>query len=224
MKVTQKEKTRANKTKEQLTRLHNEGYKVAETTISAMTANIMAIVFGAVLLIPVVLAYYLKFGYVFGGPEESLWELGLICFLMFAMIVVHELIHGLFMYLFNGHDKSLVEFGIMSGCPYCTCQAPINKTKYIVILLMPSIILGIIFIALAFTFGKFWWLFSVVAVIVGGGGDFTITWKLLMTKTKNAKIIDHPYKCGFFLLSENLEQDMYENVSAEIDNLKVSEK
>ena len=220
MKITQKEKARANKTKEQVSILHEQEYKIKEITISALTANTMAFVFGIILLIPIFVAYYFKFGYLFRGPEETLLETLIIALLFFAMFPVHELIHGLFMYLFNGRNKNLIEFGIMSGNPYCTCQSPINKLQYVIIMLMPNIVFITLSLVLAFTFGKVWWLLFVIASVIAGGGDFTITWKLLNANSKNAKIIDHPYKCGFFLLKKDLETDEYLTIIEEIDNLQ----
>jgi hypothetical protein len=63
----------------------------------------------------------------------------------------------------------------------------------------------------------------VVSAAIAGGGDFTITWKLLTANSKNAKIIDHPYKCGFFLLKKDLETDVYLTIIEEIDNLQCNE-
>lgn len=219
MKVTEKEKNRAIKTKNQIQTLHGGGFKVKEVTISMVTANIMGIVFGFILLLPICFAYYFKFGYLFQGPEPTVIEQIVVAILFFATFPIHEGIHGLFMYFFNGKNKSLIEFGLSSGNPYCTCQSPISKAKYVIFALMPTLILGTIFTITAFIFGNLWWLLLLISNIVGGGGDFTIIGKLLNINGKNMKIVDHPYKCGFFALSKEFKDDEYENITTEIESL-----
>ena len=224
MRVTEKEIVRARKTKEQITKLHEEGYKLKELTISMVTANVMGIIYGLVFSIPFLIAYYLNFGYLFGGPDETLLEQCIILILLVASFPVHEAIHGLCMYFFNGRNKSLIEFGFMGGNPYCTCQSPINKTKYIIFAVMPTLVLGSIFAIPALTIGKLWWLILLVCTITGAGGDFTIIYKLLKQKGNNIQIVDHPYKCGFFALCKEFDTDDYDTVTSEIDALEVKNK
>ena len=219
LKVTEKEKNRAIKTKEQIQELHKKGYKVKDVTVSMSKANIMGILFGFMLSLPICLAYYLKFGYLFIEPEPNVVEQIIVGILFLASFVVHEGIHGLCMYLFNGKKTSLIEFGFINGNPYCTCQSPINKTKYIIFALMPTLVLEIIFTIAAFRFGTVWWLALVIGNAFGCGGDFTNIWKILRLRYKNMKIVDHPYKCGFFALSKEFQDDEYENITTEIDSL-----
>lgn len=219
MKVTEKEKKRAIKTKAQIQELHEKGYKVKDGTVSMVQANIMGIIFGLMLSIPICLVYYLKFGYLFVEPEPNSVEQIIVGILFLASFVIHEGIHGLCMYLFNGKNASLIEFGFISGNPYCTCQSPISKAKYITFALMPTLVLEVIFTITAFHFGNIWWLALVIGNAFGSGGDFTNIWNVLKFKHKNMKVIDHPYKCGFFVLSKEFQNDEYEQISTEIDSL-----
>lgn len=222
MKLSKKEKVRAEKSAKRLQKMQSEGHKVKEVTISPGFANTMGMVWGIILFIPLVLLFINKFGDPFSCPEES-WDFIVTQVLYILLIVIHEGIHGVCMYLFNGHDKSTIEFGINSGMPYCTCQAPIKRWQYIIVLLMPTIILGIATSILALQIGRFWWLLLAFEMMVGGGGDLTITSKILMEKVNDLSVVDHPYKCGFFSLSKAHEVDDLDRILKEINDAQNEE-
>ena len=105
--------------------LETQGYMRHDLTISIKKANVFAIL----LLIPLCIigygAYYLvNRSFDFGG--SNIW-LFLAAFVV--LVVVHELIHGLFWSIFTPHHFKDIEFGIMrpSYNPYCTCLVPLEK-------------------------------------------------------------------------------------------------
>ena len=216
--LSKKEIARAGKTKEQLNTVKNNGYKMKNMTISPAFANAMALVWGIVFSLPMFIGYILYNGGLFESRETPLWEYAIIAITYFAFIIAHEGIHGICMYLFNGHSKDTIDFGLNSGMPYCTCQTPITKWKYIVVLVMPTFVLGTAFSIFTILTSSVEWLLFTFLLIGGGGGDFTICAKLLPAKEKDLMIVDHPYRCGFIALSKTYDVDDTEAIFKEFDD------
>ena len=218
--MTKKEVQRARKTAEQLKDMTNAGFKTKEITISPAFANFMGLVWALILFIPVALIYYFKFDYIIAPSAPAyINEIAFLAYLLF--IPAHEAVHGICMYMFNGHKRDTIEFGLNSGMPYCTCQAPIKKWPYIVVLVMPTLIFGILFSVLALHIGTLTWLLWTFAVIMGGGGDFTIISKLLFRKEKELTVVDHPYKCGYLLLhKEENNKDETDRIINELNTIQ----
>ncbi len=61
-------------------------------------------------------------------------------------IIIHELIHGIFFAMYARKGFKSVKFGILWKMltPYCHCKEPLKIRHYIIALLAPFIILGII--------------------------------------------------------------------------------
>ena len=218
--MTKKEVERARKTAEQLKKMSDSGFKTKEITIGPTFANIMGIVWALIFFIPVALLYYNKFGYIVApSASSSLNHLAFLAYLLF--IPAHEAVHGICMYLFNGHKRDTIQFGINSGMPYCTCQAPIKKWPYIIVLVMPTLIFGTLFSLAALHIGTATWLVWTFFAIAGGGGDFTIISKLITRKEKELTVVDHPYKCGYLLLhKEENDKDETDKIINELNTVQ----
>ncbi len=65
---------------------------------------------------------------------------------MVALIVIHELIHGIFFSMFSKNRFKDVRFGfnVSSFVPYCSCKEPLKKAQYMIASFMPCLLLGII--------------------------------------------------------------------------------
>lgn len=202
--MTQKEQKRIEKTEKIIQNLEKDGYTKTEKTVTMLTANTISLLLCAPFIALSLFLFYTKNGNTWF--DLTMIELVLAIALVFIAIIVHELIHGLFMGIFAGWKWDDVEFGISlkTLTPYCTCQAPLSIGQYIVTLLMPTVILGFIpAVIAAFTGSSLLFEFSLF-LILGGGGDFLITF-LLLTMKKQGKeifIIDHPNKCGFYSFSK----------------------
>lgn len=116
----------------------------------------------------------------------------LLIIFMFVIIIVHELIHGLFFKIFTPNNK--VNFGFKNGFAYAgSFDSIYNKGKYAIIILMPFVIITIALIS-AYILG---WLpsfhFQLLAGIHAGmcTGDFYYI-LLLVKAPKDAKIEDTP--------------------------------
>lgn len=221
--LSKKEQERCAKTKAQLLKMKDQGYRTHEITITPVIANTLALVWGILLFLPVIIPFLYKFGNPF-QYQATETDLTVTMGLYVILIIIHELIHGVCMYLFNGHKMETISYGINSGMPYCTCQAPIRKWQYIIVLLMPTIVLGIFTSILAFHFKGIWWLVLVFNMMAGGGGDLTMCSKIILEKEKDFIIIDHPYKCGFFALSKNYKEDQFEKIANNFDEQIVNDE
>ena len=145
-------------------------------------------------------------------------------------VIFHELIHGFFFSKYNLSGWKKVKFGFNTKllAPYATCQEPVKVKHFIIILLMPTIILGIIPL-LIFLFIKhnfFIFLFAAI-MILGGIGDFLITYYMIKLKP-NQYVIDHPTTLGYFIV-ENFQKNETDLIidrinSIKQENLKLSKK
>lgn len=61
-------------------------------------------------------------------------------------ILLHELIHALFFVIFSREGRKSIKIGVQKDflMPYCHCKEPLPTNRYIVALVAPCLILGII--------------------------------------------------------------------------------
>ena len=187
-----------------------QGRKRNDLTVSIVRANVMALV---VSLPPIVLiiALYLALN-CFGGSATQMnlsisvgfgqVLLGIAGFLLayLVLVVVHELIHGLFFGLFAPSHWRTIEFGVIWKylTPYCTCGEPLLWWHYLIGSLAPGVILGLAPGIIGAVTGQIWILPMVVLMIIGAGGDILVALKLLRhhATCRNAIYLDHPSECG----------------------------
>lgn len=184
--------------------LEEKGYEAKDLTVGLVYANIMAIV----LTFPIILCFGALFVICNSGrlsdmlsPDGST----LIFFLIFmaaylALIVAHELIHGLTWALFAEKHWKSISFGYIAKymTPYCTCRDPLKKGQYIIGALAPTIVLGVIPAAAGAVAGSVWLLAMGAIMILSGGGDLTIILGLVRFRDKGKEVLymDHPYQAG----------------------------
>ena len=179
--------------------LAEKGYKQVDRTVGIVRANIFAIV----LAIPVyIIGYFLFFwrnavsGFSFDRFQSFIWFI----VIYFALIFVHEGLHGVTWGLFCENHMKDIEFGFMTAylTPYCTCTTPLKKGPYILGALMPLIVLGIIPTAISIFTGSLLWLNVGLIMIVSAGGDILIVLQILRHRTQAKEILyyDHPTQAG----------------------------
>ena len=169
-----------------------------ELTVSIVKANIFAVV----LLIPLLIAggglFFLRNHSMSGGLGKM--NPLLFAALFFAMIVVHELIHGLSWSLFAENRWKDIEFGFMKQylTPYCTCGVPLKKGAYIFGALMPLVLLGILPMIAGILADNLGLLLLGVILADAAAGDILIVWKILRYRSEAGTIvyIDHPTQAG----------------------------
>ena len=198
-KLTKAEQRRLEAFQKQEEEMLQNGYEKKDLTTSALKANTLGCLYGAILALIVFLI-----GYTFGARLEddgkNPWNMLLIV-LFLILVVVHELIHGITWGLFaKGGFKKNIEFGfiVQYMTPYCTCKAALKKWAYVIGSLMPCIVLGIGICVLAFFLHHGPTFFLGALMIVSAGGDLLITQMILMHKTKAKEVLymDHPTDIG----------------------------
>ena len=175
-----------------------DGYERKNLTFGVVEANVWAIVVTLPLIIPFLLAYRVMW-----GEEWTVlpwWGYLLGSFLVVVFIVAHELIHGAVFACFAKDGFRAVAFGVIWSMltPYCTCRESLKRKHYMLAILAPTVVLGILPAAVALAIGSRWILYLGILMILGGGGDIMCAIKLATyrTKGKDCLFFDHPYEVG----------------------------
>jgi len=183
-----------------------DGYQKERLTMSGVWANS----FSLLILIPIILIFGLPYYLIWvdGSIIESIY--GEVSFLtLFAMfilgIVLHELIHGIFFAKYAKNGFKSIKFGILWKyfAPYCHCKEPLNVGNYIVAVIMPTIILGVLPSIISILTGNILLLFIGVIFTVAGAGDILILYSLRKTN-KTDFIMDHPSEIGCYVFRKIL--------------------
>ena len=197
-KLSDAEKRRLVRAEQISEELVSQGYRKTDLTIGIVRANLLTFVIG----IPVVAVAFALFVLVNGTDGFVIGALGnpLLLVAMLALVVVHELIHGLTWSRFTPNGMADIEFGFMKEylTPYCTCKAPLPKTGYIVGSLAPGVLLGIVPTLVAIAMGSVPLWFLGIIMTLSAGGDALIV-ALLLGHRSNASeqlIFDHPTQAG----------------------------
>lgn len=170
-----------------------KGYTAQTKAISMTKANLYALVTGGPLALVLFIVYITKWK----GGSLGLAELGLFFIGMFALIVLHELVHGVTWGAFCKNKWKSIRFGIMVEMltPYCHCMEPLTPSQYIIGALMPLVITGLIPYVISYLTGNFFLMVLSMMLIIGAGGD--ISAMLMLLREKNiALLLDHPTLCG----------------------------
>lgn len=194
--LTAAEKRRLERFEETAENLRQQGYVRHDLTVSIVKAN----VFSVFLLIPLAFigygGYYLVHHTIeFGGMNPLVFFV-----LMLVLIVVHELIHGISWSFFTPHGFKDIEFGIMMQylTPYCTCLAPLKKSRYVFGSAMPLIILGILPMIAGIVLRNPAVLLMGIIMADGAAGDIMVIARVLGYKSNAEDIVymDHPTEAG----------------------------
>ena len=94
---------------------------------------------------------------------------------LFVYIILHELVHGVFMRLFS---KMRVKYGFTSLYAYAGSDAYFDKSSYIIIALAPVVVWGAVLAALCAILPPAWfWTVYIIQInnFAGAAGDFYVT-------------------------------------------------
>lgn len=175
-----------------------DGYREERLTMGVVAANVFAL--ATALPIAVVFGVGFFALHPSGGFSLGLGETIAVLAAFLALIVMHELIHGIVWGLFAESGWKSVSFGFIAQylTPYCSCSEPLPKHAYIIGALAPTVVLGLLPVFASYALGSLPLFFVGALMIIGGGGDMAITVKLLRFKPKgnDVLLIDHPYEIG----------------------------
>ncbi len=183
-------------------------------------------------LIPLIISVILKitlFKRNYGST--NIWYLDIIIYVVsiFLLIIIHELIHALGFMLFGKVKKEDIKFGVApkQGMVFCTCNKPITAKAYILIIVLPVIITGIVPLIIVTIWGNIFWLIIFAIMVSGGAGDI-IMLREVMKLDKNQLVLDHPQAPAFYILYEKgKEPDNFVETTVEqeqqlLDDMKKS--
>ncbi len=185
------------------TELEADGYARKNITVGLLEANLV----GPLMALPFIILEIIIFRLTQGSfatviMAENGFSFNLVAFLiiLFALIVIHELIHGISWAIFAENHFRDIEFGVVWKylTPYCTCAAPLNKKSYIIGGAMPTVILGFGLFAISLFTGSIGLYFLSIIMTLAGCGDMLILYKLIRYKTacQDILVYDHPYEGG----------------------------
>lgn len=177
--------------------MRQQGYRRVDLVVDVVQANVMAVV----VMLPFLAAAAVLFFALNPVGEVYIPLSGMVLWLLafLVLVVLHEAIHGLTWGLMAPHGFKAIAFGVIWQMltPYCTCNDGLKRWQYLLGGLMPTLILGFGLAGFATAQGSLW-LFSLAEVmILGGGGDFLVVFKMLRHPQKDGAVYyDHPYECG----------------------------
>ena len=177
--------------------LEGQGYIRKNITVSSLKANLLGFVAGFVPTVPFGIVFILLTRGEYTGIGHIWYMLFFPIFI--ASVLIHEGLHGTGWAIFaKGHFKSIA-FGVVwqALMPYCTCKDPLRKGQYIVGLLLPCIVLGIIPSVLACIFGSAALLAFGTLMTVCAGGDILVLVLILKARLNgDVLLLDHPTDVG----------------------------
>ena len=176
------------------------GFSMHALTVSAVQANVQ----GILMAVPFCIVEILLFVAFIGLPLLELWlepiAVAGVLIAYLALIVVHELLHGIVWGAFAKQHFADIEFGFIKEylTPYCTCKCPLAKTSYIVGALAPLIVLGILPALVSIPLQSLPLLFVAVLLTLSAGGDILVVVQILRYKSKASEVfyLDHPTEIG----------------------------
>lgn len=205
--LTAREKIRKAEFDKFCIQMKDQGYSRHNLTIGITAANTI----GILLTVPfvAVLAWLYLTENPFNILSFSAAGPALFLLVFFALIVLHELIHGITWSFFTTNHMKDIEFGVMWKylTPYCTCKKPLKKGQYITGALMPAIVLGFLPAIASIITGSLFVFAVAELMIMSGGGDFLIVVKILRYRAqgRNTLFCDHPYEAGLVVFDKTEE-------------------
>lgn len=174
------------------------GYIKYDLTVGIVAANVLAVLVMAPFMAMALWIFHLTVPK--GEVTFTAWDGAAMLLMIIALIVIHELIHGLTWGCFAKQHFKSIDFGVIWSMltPYCTCAEFLTRWQYLLGVLMPTLVLGFCLMAAACMLHSIFWFALAELMILSGGGDFLIFYKIMLHKSRGteAYYCDHPYECG----------------------------
>ncbi|GHU94893.1 hypothetical protein FACS1894156_3720 [Bacteroidia bacterium] len=187
-------------------------YQAKEVTVGVLKTQFIALA----LSIPLVALYCFAYCWIWGNYEHNVWTvvnfvtsypLILICLVVLVLGTnICELIFkGLVFARYAAKGWKSIKLGIMWDClsPYCHCKEPIMLRHYIVALLLPGVVFGIIPAVVALVIGHPIWLLLGVFYTIAAGNDMLTAAYLLRKAPAHHFVKNHPSRIGCYIFSPN---------------------
>lgn len=133
----------------------------------------------AIIPVGICFLYYHFTNNIFNFKFEDISTIKYVIFivLMFAWMVLHEIIHGL-AYQINGANSKNITYGCVleKGIFYCKCGEFVDKKNIIMSLLSPFVLIGVITLIIGLLINSVMLIALSIVNISGAGGDLTMFW------------------------------------------------
>lgn len=179
-----------------------ENYNKEKKTIDLAQANVDALKYLIFFIVLFAAPFYLIWG--FNLPKIDSKNLILMAlmplFTLLIGIIIHELIHGFFFALFASKGIKSIKFGMLwkTLTPYCHCKEPLQIKQYIIALLAPLFILGIIPGITSLVIGNLFLLIMGIIFSASAAGDIMI-YLLIRKENPEDYVQDHPSEAGCYI-------------------------
>ena len=187
-----------------------ENYTKDQKTIDLMKANLDAIKYLIFYMIIFTVPYYLIWG---NNLSDSFYKQAnpflKMFFFFFAYIigiVIHELVHGIFFAKYATKGFKSVKFGVLWKMltPYAHCKEPLQIKHYIIALLAPLVLVGILPAILGIVLGNPGLLLFGIIFSGSAAGDIMI-YNLIKKENPEDYVQDHPSEAGYYIFRKNLQ-------------------
>ena len=173
-----------------------------------MKANLVALKYFAFFALIFTIPYYLIWGNNFAENfykgANPILKLVFPIIAFFVGIVIHELIHGIFFAKYASIGFKSVKFGVLWKMltPYAHCKEPLKIKQYIIALLAPLILVGILPAILGIALGNPGLLFFGIVFFGCAAGDLMI-YNLIKKENPEDFVQDHPSEAGCYIFKKN---------------------
>ncbi len=175
-----------------------------------MKANLVAIKYLIFFAIIFTVPYYLIWG---NNLAESFYKAAnpflkmffpLIAFII--GIVIHELVHGIFFAKYATKGFKSVKFGVLWKMltPYAHCKEPLQIKHYIIALVAPLVLVGILPAILGIVLGNPGLLLFGIIFSGSAAGDIMI-YNLIKKENPEDYVQDHPSEAGYYIFRKKLQ-------------------
>lgn len=197
--LTDPEKARLKTFKEKVAGLEREGYIKTDLTADPDKAHFVGTLYAFISVLPFIVFYFLLTNEFLDWDKIGVVKtIGLIV-LYIVLNILHELIHGLTWQFFAKNGFRSITFGMIRRTlnPYCSCTELLSRSHFLIGLMMPWFILGIIPCIAALIFRSGYLLLFGVLMALSTGGDL-LTAQMILTQKNSDKLLylDHPISVG----------------------------
>jgi len=133
---------------------------------------------------------------------ESDWAIFFFVVFFFISILLHEFIHAFIFAKYAKKGWRSVKIGVLwkKLTPYAHCSESLKRNEYILAVILPFIIQGLIPIFYSFFTSEILFLIYGIIMSTAAGGDILI-FLMLLRVSKKSKILDHESECGFWVIN-----------------------
>ena len=184
-----------------------ENFVKEDKIIDLMKANLVAlkylVLFAAIFSVPFFIIWHNGFSVNLFSSDQKLWNLFAPVAGVILGIIIHEMIHGIFFAMYAQKCFSAVKFGILWKMltPYCHCKEPLKIKHYIIALLAPLVLLGIIPGIISLITGNLMLLVFGIIFSAAAAGDLMI-YQLIKNENPEDYVQDHPTEAGYTIFRQ----------------------